>query len=333
MASENYQYAGYVQDNWRATNKLTLNIRLALRRGNAPNRSLSTARTGSIRTWSRRSRYPASVLGWQLTSERRRGLRQSQDSAQICDTDWKDFQPRFGFAYQLVPKPWFAAATASTIRQTRVGRHRCCTLRLPGLQPVHQCGTTYHNDGATPYLRLSNPFPNGLIQPPGSSLGLLNDVGYGANGPDPQRYKINPPKKAGPWASNGNFHGTLCSMWSISGKKAPTSTSAATTTRHLGPEVENYTPDQVGNVLTTYVNNPFQGYITNPNSNLSRRRCSNFNWTSVSAIHRRHHRRPPSASSIYNALQVTAAKELLQWPAVPDHLCVVQIDRRCIGPG
>src|SRR5208283_5835757 len=43
--------------------------------------------------------------------------------------------------------------------------------------------TTYQNDGATPYLHLSNPFPNGLTLPTGSSLGLLNDVGYGAIGP------------------------------------------------------------------------------------------------------------------------------------------------------
>ncbi len=43
--------------------------------------------------------------------------------------------------------------------------------------------TTYQNDGATPYLHLSNPFPNGLIQPAGNSLGLMNDVGFGANGP------------------------------------------------------------------------------------------------------------------------------------------------------
>ena len=32
-------------------------------------------------------------------------------------------------------------------------------------------------------LHLSNPFPNGLIQPAGNSLGLMNDVGFDANGP------------------------------------------------------------------------------------------------------------------------------------------------------
>ena len=42
---------------------------------------------------------------------------------------------------------------------------------------------TYQNDHATPYLHLSNPYPNGLIQPTGNSLGLLNDVGFNANGP------------------------------------------------------------------------------------------------------------------------------------------------------
>ena len=43
--------------------------------------------------------------------------------------------------------------------------------------------TTYQNLGNTPWLHMNNPFPNGLIQAAGSSLGLMNDVGFGANGP------------------------------------------------------------------------------------------------------------------------------------------------------
>jgi hypothetical protein len=42
---------------------------------------------------------------------------------------------------------------------------------------------TYQNHGDSPWLRLSNPYPNELTQPAGNTLGLLNDVGYGANGP------------------------------------------------------------------------------------------------------------------------------------------------------
>ena len=52
-----------------------------------------------------------------------------------------------------------------------------------GVNQYTNVSTTYNNDGATPYLHLSDPFPNGLIQPPGNSLGLLNDVGFDANGP------------------------------------------------------------------------------------------------------------------------------------------------------
>ena len=42
---------------------------------------------------------------------------------------------------------------------------------------------SFQGDGATPAARISNPYPNGPIIPPGSSLGLLNDVGYGGYGP------------------------------------------------------------------------------------------------------------------------------------------------------
>ena len=58
-------------------------------------------------------------------------------------------------------------------RQRRV----CPTARRDSTRYTNVI-TTYQNDRATPYLHLSNPFPNGLDQPAGSSLGLMNDVGF-----------------------------------------------------------------------------------------------------------------------------------------------------------
>jgi len=44
---------------------------------------------------------------------------------------------------------------------------------------------------------------------------------------------------------------------------------------HLGPEVEGYNSTQLNN-LTTYVNNPFYGINTDPNSSLSAPQVQQF---------------------------------------------------------
>ena len=52
-----------------------------------------------------------------------------------------------------------------------------------GFDQVTNLVASFWGDGATPAARMSNPYPNGPINPPGSSLGLMNDVGYGGYGP------------------------------------------------------------------------------------------------------------------------------------------------------
>ena len=98
-------------------------------------------------------------------------------------TDWHDIQPRFGFAFQFAPKMVFRGGYGIYYGQSRSGVTGVAPYGSQGFNQYTNVISTYQNDGATPYLHLSNPYPNGLIQPAGNSLGLLNDVGYGANGP------------------------------------------------------------------------------------------------------------------------------------------------------
>ena len=99
------------------------------------------------------------------------------------ETDWKDFQPRFGFAWRVDNKTVMRGGYGIYYGQTRSGANGLLSYGSQGFTQSTSALTTYQNDGATPWLHLGNPFPNGLILPPGSSLGLLNDVGYGAIGP------------------------------------------------------------------------------------------------------------------------------------------------------
>ena len=52
-------------------------------------------------------------------------------NATNCVTDWNDFQPRFGFAYQFAPKWWCAEGTAFTTASLVPGR-TVGALRRPG---------------------------------------------------------------------------------------------------------------------------------------------------------------------------------------------------------
>ena len=100
----------------------------------------------------------------------------------IYVTDWHDFQPRLGFAYQVVPKTVMRGGYGIYYGQSRSGVTGVVPYGGAGFNQYTNVVTTYHSDQHA-LLHLSDPFPNGLIQPAGNSLGLMNDVGFGANGP------------------------------------------------------------------------------------------------------------------------------------------------------
>ena len=187
-ATENYQYATFAQDNWKVTRKLTLNLGLrydvSLPRTDRFNRQnwfdpnvVSPLNNGSIS-------YTDPISGSDVTRPLLGGeVFASSKVRTNYVTDWSDIQPRFGFAYQFAPKMVVRGGYGIYYGQSRSGASGVVPYGGEGFDQYTNMITTYNNDGATPYLHLSNPFPNGLIQPPGSALGLLNDVGHNANGP------------------------------------------------------------------------------------------------------------------------------------------------------
>src|ERR1700682_916195 len=179
-AVENYQYAGFAQDNWKITPKLTLNLGLrydvSLPRTERHNRTdwfnpnaVSPLNGGSIT-------YTDPITGQNVTRPLLGG-EVFNNSSQRTNwlTDWKDFQPRFGFAYLFTPKTVVRGGYGIYFGQKRSGANGLLSYGSQGFNQYTNMITTYQNDGATPYLHLSNPFPNGLIQPAGSLLSLMND--------------------------------------------------------------------------------------------------------------------------------------------------------------
>jgi hypothetical protein len=145
--------------------------------------------------------------------------------------------------------------------------------------------------------------------PPGNSLGLLNDIGLSASGPIPTLDTTNPYEQSWSFGLQHELPSSILLDASYIGKKGThLYFGGAGGLNFLGPQIEHYTSDQIS-ALNTYVNNPFHGIITDPNSSLSSSQVTQTQlllpypqYTGVNGDD------PPWANSIYNGLQLKAEK-------------------------
>ncbi len=302
-ASQSYQFAWFAQDNWKVTPKLTLN--LGLRYDVSMPR---TERHNRMNWFDPNVASPLTVPGLGTLH----GGELFTDSHVRSDwlTDWKDIQPRFGLAYLLTPNTVLRGGYGIYYDQTRSGANGLLSYGSQGFNQFTSAITTYQNDGATPYLHLSNPFPNGLIQPAGRSLGLMNDVGFGAIGPlrttDAAR---TPYEQSWSFGIERQLPSNLVVTASYLGKKGTHLYFAgANQLNILGPQIETHSQAQLA-ALNSYVPNPFFGIITDPNSSLSSPQVvasqlqvpfPQFTGVTTDV--------PPAANSMYHALQITVEK-------------------------
>ena len=145
--------------------------------------------------------------------------------------------------------------------------------------------------------------------PPGSSLGLLNDIGLGAIGPIASIDSPNPYEQSWSFGIQHEFPSSILLDASYVGKKGThLYFGGANWLNYLGSQIEHYSASQIA-ALNTYVNNPFYGIIKDPNSGLSAQTypASQFQlpfpqFTGVTMED------PPWANSVYHALQIKAEK-------------------------
>ncbi len=105
--------------------------------------------------------------------------------------------------------------------------------------------TTYQGDGATPYGRLSNPFPQGIQLPPGSSLGLLTSFGLGLSGPI-KTWNNTPYMNTWNFGLQREVKGNILLDVNYLGTKGThLYFGGANGISYLGPWVETATPDQI----------------------------------------------------------------------------------------
>jgi hypothetical protein len=92
----------------------------------------------------------------------------------VFNPDYKQFQPRLGFAYRLGP---------NTVLRGGVGRFDQASFETPGQNGFSRTTTfiATQDNFVTPYDTLANPFRGGILTPTGSSLGPLTNLGQGVN--------------------------------------------------------------------------------------------------------------------------------------------------------
>ena len=209
-------YAGYVQDDWRATDRLTFNFGLryevqvpALERYNRENVTWNPGEINPlsnqiIANWTADAaqynatnpKYPfpaapSAIYGaWHFAGV-------GGYPRRLYDTDWTNVAPRAGFAYRLNEKTvlrggagvYYQSITSMGQGQTGFSATTNYISSLDGVLPSACANNGCQNGPPTGPYSLMNPFPNGLLAPSGSNLGALTNVGNGVSY-YPTHYKV-----------------------------------------------------------------------------------------------------------------------------------------------
>ncbi|MFB3922972.1 MAG: TonB-dependent receptor domain-containing protein [Terriglobia bacterium] len=324
MSTQNFRYGGYIQDNWRVTDKVTLGLGLRydleIPRTERFNRMsilqpdvASPVEAGPVdpATW------PAALGPVPDLSSLRGGVSFAglDGNRRTADVDRNNFGPRFSLAYRVRPATVFRLGYGLFYNPTEFGTAGAGPGGIEGFTAVTNWNTRYQGNPVLPSGRMSDPWPDGgPTLPTGSSLGLLTRVGQGVTSPI-RSWNATPYTQT--WSAglqqefpdqilvDANYVGTKGTKLYYGG---------GGDLNYLGSWVEQATPGtDLLTALNTRVPNPFFGVITDPTSSLSGPEVSASQllrpypqFTGFSTFP------PPFANSIYHAFQLKVEKRMSQ---------------------
>lgn len=291
------QYHGwYVQDDWRITRRLTLNVGLRY------DFELPRTERYDRYTWFD-PEMPSPIDGRVPGLRLRGGLRfTGPDARSPFDTDWNNLQPRVGLAYGINDSTSVRAGYGIYYTVTK----SIATIAFGAPFAVTTPITWSRDGGITQYASLSNPFPDGLIFPMGKSLGAATFLGQSLG----TTLRENRTPKVQQWAFS--IQRTL-----PAGSLLEINYTGTRGTQLYFPDLENRNRLDLSfwglgrTELSRLVPNPFAGVITDPTSILSaatitRRQLllpyPQYTGLSLST--------PTIGNSIYHGLQVKFEKRM-----------------------
>jgi hypothetical protein len=301
VTTRNFAHAWYFQDNWRVSDRLTLNLGLRY--------ELTLPRTERYNRMSWVDPNAVSPMQVPGLPQLNGGLMFASDKQRSpYDTDPMNFGPRIGIAWRA---PFsFVVRTGYGIFFDPIKAAASGTGGggFTGFNFTTPLVLTYQNDGATPWARISNPLPSGPQLPPGSSQGLLTGVGLGISGPI-RNWNNTPYIQTWNFGVQREVRGNvLLDVNYVGTKGTHLYFGGAGSINYLGPWVETLDAAQIAQ-LNSMVPNPFYGIITNQGSTLSNPMVPQSQllkpypqFTGLSGND------PPWANSIYHALQVRIEK-------------------------
>ena len=176
VASQSFYHAFYIQDDWRITRKLTLNLGVRY--------DFDTPRTERFNRMSwfdpdLRSPLADTVPGYSNLKGGLRFVGVDGNSRTQFNGDFNNIAPRLGLAYQVDKKTAVRAGFAQLFGPSTLAAQG--TVGPYGFRVETPWVATI--DGITPFNRLSNPFPGGFAPVPGASLGALTAIGSRVEAP------------------------------------------------------------------------------------------------------------------------------------------------------
>lgn len=174
MAYENNYWVGFIQDDWRLSRTLTLNLGLRWDYESPITERYDQQNRG----FDPNADNPFPVPGMKLKGGL---LFTDKDHRLPFQRDLNNFQPRLGVAWLLLPKTVFRAGYGISYLPTFATGYRSgFSLSTPFVASL--------DGGLTPGVdRLSNPYPLGIQVPFGRAQGLQTLVGNGFTYADPAR--------------------------------------------------------------------------------------------------------------------------------------------------
>jgi hypothetical protein len=173
QAYSSHYYAGFIQDDYKVSSRLTLNLG-----GRWDYESPITERYNRLSAgFDPNAQNPIQAPGLDLKG----GLLFVSGSNRLpFQRDLNNFQPRVGLAYHMFKNTVFRAG---------YGISYLPTFDLPSFSSFNTTTslTSSNNGGLTPAVTLTNPYPGGVVQPTGSSLGLATLVGQSIAYGNPDR--------------------------------------------------------------------------------------------------------------------------------------------------